>query len=587
MKKYNKLLILFLCTFFVGITPSFAREMTLDEVEEELKEISPNSTYIYVIGEYAFSSTHEFTRQDSMLAGRSIKVKDVDGKINKDPIYGEMTIARYQRVVDEDYNPIGLKFIENMIGETVPAEKIDIKYIDYVYVGYPTDATISTNVEADKEELKTKFEYDVTKGNTSVTLEDGKLKGFISKDDANGELFSSIPEDRTGYYFPINVKVPGATDKTTITYGTDKKFANSGDLTILFALNPNAENKIIEIIVDLDGDEKEYKPTKYTIDYSELEFQAQVTVSTKEDFIAALNKKVEKIVLANNIELAEKLQLEETDKVEIDLNEKELTLKSPIYSKGDLTISNGIVIADTNAVVANGGKVTLNEVEITSSKYGVSVEDGAELVVNGGKIVSADDSALALFVDAVVTLDGVTVEGKLGGIGANATKPYKKLEVKNSTIKSVGEPAIFFPGSSVDGKTPELIVTDSMLEGISGIDARSGKIVISNSTIIALGTDDDWEYVKNHDTASGTTDGAAALYLHSQSPYSNGGTLSVDITNSTLVNKNNTKGVIRIYEHGNAGVTTITVNSDVEYLVAEELREESKVTVNVNVPDKE
>ena len=118
IKKYSKLFVLFLCAFFVGITPSFAREMTLDELEEELKEISPRASYIYVIGEYAFSSTHTFTREDSMLAARSISVVDKDGKTNEDPIYDEMTAFHYDRTVGADGRPNGLKYTTNLFGKT-------------------------------------------------------------------------------------------------------------------------------------------------------------------------------------------------------------------------------------------------------------------------------------------------------------------------------------------------------------------------------------------------------------------------------------------------------------------------------------
>ncbi len=732
IKKYSKLFVLFLCAFFVGITPSFAREMTLDELEEELKEISPRASYIYVIGEYAFSSTHTFTREDSMLAARSISVVDKDGKTNEDPIYDEMTAFHYDRTVGADGRPNGLKYTTNLFGKTKAPEKLNIKYIDYKYIPEVSNAEVNPADESAYNELGINFRNDskitaknekrnvllkgvispndtidetifskeeltgfyyaftvdgltdesvvtvesikknvftkddfkngrlvvltplekgrdsvkvtvdldgdkTTYGNTVYTidyselvfegattslltendeiynvatvkdfltkikfdfsktanlkLENGKLTGAISYNGEIGKEFSSNLKDITGYYFTYVLTLDGElTDESIITIPGDggrkvvrkENFDSGNSIAITTSINPLNPDKVIEIVVDLDGDGDKYSPRTYTIDYSGVDFE-KINVSSEDDFLAAM-KLTDDLVLNANVELTNQLVLPADSTLSIDLNGKELTVNSQILSSGDLTISNGKIIANKDAIKAEEGSLTLNDVEVLANDYGIRASNGADVTIIGGKVVSTNSTGIALFTDAVAELDGVTVEGKIGGIGANATKPFERLEVKNSTIKSTGEPAIFFPGSSISGKTPELIIDNSELEGISGIDARSGEISISNSTITALGTDSDWEYVKNHDTASGTTDGAAALYLHSQSPYGTTGLLSVDIINTTLVNKNNTKGVIRIYEHGAVGVSNVVVTSDVFYQITEELRDDSKVTVTVNMP---
>lgn len=703
VKKYSKFLLVFLCAFFVAITPSFAREMTEDELEEVLETMSPDTTYLYVIGEYGFTSLHEFTREDSMLAARSIKVVDVNGKTNKDPIYKEMTMYKYSRVMDDDFNPIGIEFETNLFGESVHPEKLEIKYIDYKYVPEPSNAeikpadenayneikndlginfkndskivattnanskrttlltgvispndeidesifpaedltgfyyaftvegltdesvvtvegakkktftkddftngrlvmlmalhpgldilgrniTVTVDIDGAKEtygdtvytidyselvfegattelltedsglyelddvkNFLTQSKYDFSK-TTGLKLENGKLTGKILYNGEVGKEFSSRPEDITGYYFPYVLTLDGElTDKSVITIPGNggRKTVTLGEfddkdnnrVVILTAISPLRTNKVIDIIVDLDGDGDKYAPRTYTIDYSEVQFDTSVGVSTLESLNTALDDEtIETVVLSNNIE---------TDVLAINHDKK----------------------------------INLNGKEI---KAEVKIIDDANVEISNGKIVAVNGSGVSAFDDADVVIDNVTIESKLMGIGANATRPYKKLEIRNSTIKSVAEPAIFFPGSSIDGKTPELVVTDSTLEGISGIDARSGKITISGSTITALGNATDWEYVKNHDAASGTTDGAAALYLHSQSPYSNGGSLSVVIRNSELTNKNNDKGVIRVYEHGAAGVSTISVDTDKNYTITEELREEPKVSFVLIAPE--
>jgi len=286
IKKYSKLLLVFFCAFFVAITPSFAREVTLDELNDlvdETLEYSDAVSGIYIIGEYAYTSEWVLTTQDTMLAARSINT-NAPGKTNKDEIYGAMTIHSYTRTTDSNWNYNGFTADKNLVGTTASADKVSIKYLDYVFIPEETKAIISSDISAaDLEALKNAFGYDRTNSNTDVKLvvEDGKikLKGFIAKGDADS---SNWPEaEQTGFYFPINVKVENANDATTITYSKGNKVhVGKEDLTILYSLNPNAENKTLEIIADLDGEAVEYGPKKYVIDYSELVFEKESSVTT-------------------------------------------------------------------------------------------------------------------------------------------------------------------------------------------------------------------------------------------------------------------------------------------------------------------
>ena len=118
---------------------AYAKEVeSLDELGKEILYVNPNAEYAYIIGNYVFTSNHELTTQDVMLAARSIEVSKNAGKTNKDSIYGEMTINTIERIFDENAQPTGWKETTNLVGnskwQVSKANKKDIQYIDYNYV---------------------------------------------------------------------------------------------------------------------------------------------------------------------------------------------------------------------------------------------------------------------------------------------------------------------------------------------------------------------------------------------------------------------------------------------------------------------
>ena len=117
IKKYNKILfttlLFFLLLSCVFITTVSAKEVTLDELAEKVKEVKPDATYVYIIGEYAFTSEHILTTQDTMLAARSIAVSANSGEINSDPIYNEMSMTYLTGTYDNDGNLSGLQYASN------------------------------------------------------------------------------------------------------------------------------------------------------------------------------------------------------------------------------------------------------------------------------------------------------------------------------------------------------------------------------------------------------------------------------------------------------------------------------------------
>ena len=131
IKKYSKVLLV-LVAFFVSLVNVNAVEFTADELADSLKETNPDATYVYVIGEYVFTSEHILTTQDVMLAARSIKVSDRTGETNRDDIYAEMAMWQLDCLFDEDYNISGLKEAVNVFDSKMEApEKFDVSYISF------------------------------------------------------------------------------------------------------------------------------------------------------------------------------------------------------------------------------------------------------------------------------------------------------------------------------------------------------------------------------------------------------------------------------------------------------------------------
>ena len=131
MKKYSKYLFVSILSFFFSLTITYAKEYTLTELAERVKEIEPNASYVYVIGEYAFTSSHILSTQDAMLAARSIKVSDVSGAVEGDPIFDEMAIVFLNGIVDSNFDLVNFEFRNAIVGDATAQETYDIKYIDY------------------------------------------------------------------------------------------------------------------------------------------------------------------------------------------------------------------------------------------------------------------------------------------------------------------------------------------------------------------------------------------------------------------------------------------------------------------------
>ncbi len=122
-----------------------------------------------------------------------------------------------------------------------------------------------------------------------------KLTGYLASQEINNDLAKFSEEDNTGYYVLVNINssdfIPG---KTTIKMkkgkGTEKLIKDEIDktgATVLIALSTETSNedKVISVVVDLDGDESdEYLPREYEINWKELALEKSTKLTISNNF---------------------------------------------------------------------------------------------------------------------------------------------------------------------------------------------------------------------------------------------------------------------------------------------------------------
>ena len=315
MKREIKYLLFTFMTLFLTMTSVSAREMTLEELGKEVAQKEPDAEYVYVIGEYAFTSKHTLTAQDLMLAARSITgITDADGYTNATSIYGKMAVQKIERK-SENFQYTGWKEPTTVLGETKldlsSGKTVNIRYIDYKYYAEKSKATVDLT-KTTETTYKNAFEgtLKITGGNNTLSEElsydpaTGKLTGLLLKyDNIDPSVFNG--DDATGYYFGFVVEIPNATDATKVilkgnnrtkTIGYDsfdvQNVEGKSGLLVLCSVSPTSDDKIFEVSVDLDGDGTEYGATDYTLDLSGLTFQedSKVSLTDKEDDISTEDK---------------------------------------------------------------------------------------------------------------------------------------------------------------------------------------------------------------------------------------------------------------------------------------------------------
>ena len=180
IKKCNKILFTLIFALLLLITTVNAQELTVAELTEKVKAIEPDASYLYIIGEYVFTSEHILTTQDTMLAARTIDVTSAENA------YDEMTIAYLEGIYDSDWNLVGFEYISNAVGKAPEKQKYDVKYLDHKLMSEEIkELTTSTLVNEayntiDTTSANDKFEVAINGNAITVTVLDTTMNSVTA-----------------------------------------------------------------------------------------------------------------------------------------------------------------------------------------------------------------------------------------------------------------------------------------------------------------------------------------------------------------------------------------------------------------------
>jgi len=243
IKKCSKILLALIFTLLIFVTTVSAKEVTLDELANEVKTHEPDATYVYVIGEYVFTSQHILTTQDIMLAARTIQTSAT----NQDELYDAMTIAYFRGTFDDVTDELkGFTYVGNLVGKSQPKDKYEIKYIDNTFIketvtvsglvdeAYDTISNVINNAEVKKFEVS-------KEGNTvAVTVLDttmtsvNALKGTGIATAAENLLLEDGVES-------VTITIPSGANVTVTAENIMDKLGELDDLFIALAGAPEGE----------------------------------------------------------------------------------------------------------------------------------------------------------------------------------------------------------------------------------------------------------------------------------------------------------------------------------------------------------
>jgi len=307
IRKYKKILftavlfaILMFCAFISTVN---ANEITLEELSEKVVETNPNTSFVYVIGEYVFTSTHILTTQDIMLAARSIEVPENSGETNKDVIYNQMSII-YLEPIYNGWDIEGFRFVSNILDETQTKgpEKYSIKYIDYDN----SFNEINTNELVNEayttiENVTSNEKFEVAKEGTTIKVT--VLENSMNSIEAlEGTGIATAAENLLNEYGvnTVTLAIPGAENGVELT--AENLMSKLGELKTLFttlAGKADAEagdlaGKSITVTIGLDEGCSAEGTTTFTVTFDKKEVEVSELVNEMYNTIDATTENNQK-----------------------------------------------------------------------------------------------------------------------------------------------------------------------------------------------------------------------------------------------------------------------------------------------------
>ncbi len=434
MKKYAKFFTFALFTFFISSVSVFAKEMTIDELGEEASKIEAEAGYVYVLGEYAFTSIYDIKQEALIIAATSVKLKDPTD-------LSQANIYQIVRTRDpQTFEPTGWEKGENVLGKEEMPEKVNVKFIDMHRVLEKSEATINLDINNDnfknytdilKDKLK--FEFDKAYGDGKLTYNDEKVTGILLK---NTEITLN-KDDQTKfnnpiYFFAYVLEIPNATNETVVTTsGLGRKGElkwTSFDVTS----NDNGKNPGIVVLVPVDSEGLKKEPS-YTITI-DLD-------GDKGEKDNVYDKTEYKLDLTG-------LKLQQESKMEITTDNLPQADVESISSRWGYTKSSADTYELTEVKGENKYKLTgtIVEQKINDSAFPEDERTGFYFLLSVGQNIDA-----SLFTKATVTFPGNkstktnTITDKTGVTILFSTKKDKKDEPINITVDLDGEGDDYYP----------------------------------------------------------------------------------------------------------------------------------------------
>ncbi|MBO7664693.1 hypothetical protein J6S46_02455 [Candidatus Saccharibacteria bacterium] len=187
-------------------------------------------------------------------------------------------------------------------------------------------------------------------------------------------------------------------------------------------------------------------------------------------------------------------------------------------------MNNGEIISsgDPTVRVSTGATFTMNDGLIQIGNNGVAIivaGAGSSFTMNDGKIDASNSdgfgaTGVAGFLDSEVVINGGVIDahsyaicGNGSGAESQSDGRNAKITVNGGELSSVAAAVIYAP--QVNGVTT---ITGGMLTGgMSAVEMRAGKLVVSGGTLI--GNKNRYDVIKN-DSGNTTTGAAIAVALH-------------------------------------------------------------------------
>jgi hypothetical protein len=240
----------------------------------------------------------------------------------------------------------------------------------------------------------------------------------------------------------------------------------------------------------------------------------KATVNDTESLTAMLSNSQSEVEITvnNEMSITEPIVIPEGKKVILKLDNNTISSNAVgLTVKGELELDGGAIAASHNGVVVvEGGKVTINDTDISSAtNIGVSATgDGSKVVINSGNI-TAQEYGVGVFHGASVTVNGGYLKGLDNfGLGGNGSKYYDTVQKKvvpkvNDNTIPVDPCNVTINGGIIEGQivSPGYIATaiywpnagtltlnNCTVKGAAGIVQRGGTVNIGEgTTIIANG----------------------------------------------------------------------------------------------------